>query len=145
MDHMRNCIKGAKNSIPLRYLLLGTEWKTELKIAEIKAVIRGRAYRSILGRQWRTMNRQGERWVRNVRILPVSPFLCFCGRPVLCTQSMKQSWGTPNWLLLFFNMGFSILSKKLFFFQKNFFSTKDYKFPQYDWYCYLSLYIFERL
>ena len=104
MDHMRNCIKGAKNSIPLRYLLLGTEWKTELKIAEIKAVIRGRAYRSILGRQWRTMNRQGERWVRNVRILPVSPFLCFCGRPVLCTQSMKQSWGTPNWLLLFFNI-----------------------------------------
>lgn len=137
MDHMRNCIKGAKNSIPLHYLLLGTEWKTKLKNSWNKSSDQRQSLQ-INTRKTMKDNEQTRRsrWVRECA-LPYPSVL-----PLLLWSSSsgytehEAVLGTPNWLLLFFNMEFSILSKKLFFFQK-IFNTKDYKFPQYDWYSYL--------
>lgn len=124
----------------------GQSGKQSWKIAEIKAVIREAEltdqYSEDNEGQWTDTEiaECGECARPTHRSFP----FCFCGRPVLGTQSMKQSWGTQTDYYYFLIWSFLFCLRSCFSF-KNFFNTKDYKFPQYDWYSYLSLYIFERL
>lgn len=124
----------------------------ELKISERKAVVGTKAYRSILRRPQKSMNRKkrmltaGERNFRESFPL----FLCcvvaqFCvnkarGRVLRDSHLIRCLFVV---LVLILGIRFSVLSEKLLFLSaRQYFNTRDCKFPRYRRCIYFFLYLF---